>query len=400
MTFLYLDNNATTAVDPLVMAVMEQSYRDTPANPASQHQAGQQARQAIDTARHAIASTLGASLQDRQDQLLFTSGATESNNLAILGLAGLEPGKIVISSIEHPSLLGPAEHLRRSGWELELISVDANGIVNLNHAAELITPDTRLVSLMLGNHETGAIQPVSEIAEICQSAGVALHTDATQVVGKIPVDFNALQVDSLSFSAHKFHGPPGIGGLLIKQGLDLHPVFHGGFQQAAYRPGRESPALATGMRCALEIWSKNATQHENELAQCRDQFEQQLQERLPWVIILCQAGPRLPHTSNIAFPGIDRQALMMALDQGGLACSTGSACASGSSDPSPVLLAMGLEEEVVGGALRFSFGRFNKLQESSRAAEIVASTASRLRGSNPSEKRGSQSPQQGDKQLQ
>ncbi len=400
MTFLYLDNNATTAVDPLVMAAMEQSYRDTPANPASQHQAGQQARQAIDTARHAIASTLGASLQDRQDQLLFTSGATESNNLAILGLAGVEPGKIVISSIEHPSLLGPAEHLRRSGWKLELISVDSNGIANLNHAAELITPDTRLVSLMLGNHETGAIQPVTEIAMICQSAGVALHTDATQVVGKIPVDFNALQVDSLSFSAHKFHGPPGIGGLLIKQGLDLRPVFHGGFQQAAYRPGRESPALATGMQCALEIWSKNATQHENELAQCRDQFEQQLQEQLPWVIILGQAGPRLPHTSNIAFPGIDRQALMMALDQGGLACSTGSACASGSSDPSPVLLAMGLEEEVVGGALRFSFGRFNELQESSRAAEIVATTASRLRGPNPSEKRGSQSPQQGDKQLQ
>ena len=341
-----------------------------------------------------------ASLQDRQDRLLFTSGATESNNLAILGLAGVEPGKIVISSIEHPSLLGPAEHLRRSGWELELISVDSNGIVDLNHAAELITPGTRLVSLMLGNHETGAIQPVSEIAVICQSAGVPLHTDATQVVGKIPVDFNALQVDSLSFSAHKFHGPPGIGGLLMKQDLDLHPVFYGGFQQAAYRPGRESPALATGMWCALEICSKNATQHENELAQCRDQFEQQLQERLPWVIIICQAGPRLPHTSNIAFPGIDRQALMMALDQGGLACSTGSACASGSSDPSPVLLAMGLEDEVVGGALRFSFGRFNKLQESSRAAEIVATTASRLRGSNPSEKRGSQSPQQGDKQLQ
>ena len=302
MTFLYLDNNATTAVDPLVMAAMEQSYRDTPANPASQHQAGQRARQAIETARRAIASTLGASLQNQQEQLLFTSGATESNNLALLGLAGTNPGKIVLSSIEHPSVLGPAEHLRRCGWDLQLISVDSNGTINLNHAAELITSDTRLVSVMLGNHETGAIQPISEIATMCQSMGVPLHTDATQVVGKIPVDFNALQVDSLSFSAHKFHGPPGIGGLLLKHDLDLRPVFHGGFQQASYRPGRESPALATGMQHALKIWSEAAEENEKQLAGCRDQFERQLQQRLPWIMVLCQAGPRLPHTSNITFP--------------------------------------------------------------------------------------------------
>ena len=400
MTSLYLDNNATTSVDPLVMAAMQQYYRDTPANPASQHQAGQKARQAIETARHTIASTLGARLHDRQDQLVFTSGATESNNLAILGLSGSDPGKIVISSIEHPSLLGPAEHLRRGGWDLQLISVCPNGTINLDHAAELITPGTRLVSVMLGNHETGALQPIQEIVAMCQSAGAALHTDATQVVGKIPLDFHALQVDALSFSAHKFHGPPGIGGLLIKHDCALQPIFHGGFQQSSYRPGRESPALAGGMQSALEIWSQAAEEHEKQLASCRDSFEQLLEERLPWIRVNFRAGPRLPHTSNIAFPGLDRQALMMALDQAGLACSTGSACASGSSDPSPVLTAMGLKDTVINGALRFSFGRFNKPQESNQAVEIIAEAANRLRSSNPSGKMGSQPPQQAGKRLQ
>jgi cysteine desulfurase len=400
MPFIYLDNNATTPVDPLVLDAMLDCYQINSANPASQHQLGNQARRLLEDARDSIASTLGTNIRHGDgDLLVFTSGATESNNLALRGLAGPQPGKIVTSTIEHPSLLGPAEYLKRANWDWQQISVDSSGLIDLDQAATLITPDTQLVSVMLGNHETGALQPLKEISALCCSAGVPLHTDATQAVGKIPVDFHELGVDALSFSAHKFHGPAGIGGLLLKRGTNLHPLLYGGFQQLGLRPGREPVALAVGMQVALELWSQQAVKHEKALLDMRDRFESQLLERLPWVSITCQQSSRLPHVSNVAFPGLNRQTLMMALDQGGLACSTGSACASGSTDPSPVLRAMGLEESLVEGALRFSFGRHNQATESHLAADLVETTASRLRGTNPSEKTVSEPPQQPTKRL-
>ena len=400
MSSIYLDNNATTPVSPLVLEAMRDCYQQNPANPASQHQPGNQARRVLEDARTSIATILGADLGSVDgESLVFTSGATEANNLALKGLVGSQPGKIVASTIEHPSLLGPAEHLKQAGWDLQQISVDSLGVFDLDHAAELITPDTQLVSVMLGNHETGALQPVKEISALCRSAGVLLHTDATQAVGKIPVDFRKLGVDALSFSAHKFHGPTNIGGLLLKHDTVLRPLLYGGFQQLGLRPGSEPVALAVGMQTALDLWKQQAEKHEKALLEMRNIFESQLQEKLPWISITCQQGPRLPHVSNIAFPGLNRQTLMMALDLAGLACSTGSACASGSTDPSPVLRAMGLAEELIEGALRFSFGRHNQPAESRQAADLVELAASRLQSTNPPEKTAPEPPHQPAKQL-
>jgi cysteine desulfurase len=379
---------------------MQESYRLNPGNPASQHQLGNQARRELENARTSIATVLGADIQSADgESLVFTSGATEANNLAIKGLVGSQPGKIVTSAIEHPSLLDSANHLKQAGWDLQHVSVDSTGILDLDHAASCITPDTQLVSIMLGNHETGALQPVKEISALCRSADALLHTDATQAVGKIPVDFRDLGVDALTFSAHKFHGPASIGGLLLKHGTVLHPLFHGGLQQLAMRPGTESVALAVGMQVALNLCKQGAPSHEESVLGMRNLFEKMLQEKLPWISITSQGGPRLPHVSNIAFPGLNRQALMMALDLAGVACSTGSACASGSTDPSPVLQAMGLAEELVESALRFSFGRHNLPAECQLAANIVEASATHLKGTNPLEKTVSQPPQEAPKQL-
>jgi len=397
---IYFDNSATTPLDPRVLEAMQESYRAHPGNPASQHQVGNQARRQLERSRTAIATMLGADIQSAAgDSLVFTSGATESNNLVIKGLVGSQPGKIVTSTIEHPSLLGPANHLKQAGWELTQISVNTNGILDLDHAADCITPGTQLVSIMLGNHETGALQPLKEISALCRSAGVPLHTDATQAVGKIPVNFQDLGVDALSFSAHKFHGPTSIGGLLLKHGTVLRPLFHGGLQQLAMRPGTEPVALAVGMQTALEICTEPVSSKKESLQGMRDFFENEVQEKLPWISITCKNSPRLPHVSNISFPGLSRQAFMMALDLAGVACSTGSACASGSTDPSPVLQAMGLSEELVDGALRFSFGRHNQRDECQLAANILESSANHLKGTNPLEKTVSQPPHKAPKQL-
>jgi len=400
MPSIYLDNSATTPLDPLALEAMKDCYLQNPANPASQHQPGNQSRRVLESARTCIAAILGADLEAVDgESLIFTSGATEANNLALKGLVGSSPGKIITSTIEHPSLLGPAEHLKQAGWNLQKISVNSLGVLDLDHAANLITPDTQLVSVILGNHETGALQPLKEISAICRSVEVPLHTDATQAVGKIPINFQELGVDALSFSAHKFHGPDNIGGLLLKHGTILDPLFYGGFQQLGMRPGSEPVALAVGMQVALDAWKQAAVKHEKSLEEMRNLFESQLQERLPWISITCQQQTRLPHISNIAFPGLNRQALMIALDIAGVACSTGSACASGSTDPSPVLQAMGLSEALVEGALRFSFGRQNQTAETRQAADLVAAAASHLQSTNPSEKTASEPPQQPAKQL-
>lgn len=400
MSSIYLDNNATASLDPLALEAMRRCYQQCQANPASQHQAGQRARQQLEAARDSIALTLGANLQHHTaDSLIFTSGATESNNLALLGLVGSQPGKIVVSAIEHPSLFGPVQHLQRNGWEIQRIPVDPRGVIDLDCAAELITADTQLVSIMLGNHETGVLQPVQEISSLCCSAGVRLHTDATQVIGKLPVHFRDLQLHAMSFSAHKFHGPIGIGGLLLKHDAAIQPLHHGGLQQFGYRPGTESVALSVGMQTALETWSERPAEHAKELAQMRDSFEGLLEQKLPWITLIGREAPRTPNTSSVAFAGLNRQSLMMALDQAGLACSTGSACASGSTDPSPTLQAMGLDDTLIEGALRFSFSRYNEPTDSHQAVDFICSAANRLRGINPSGKMISESPQQATKRL-
>jgi cysteine desulfurase len=379
MTSLYLDYNATTPLSPGVAEAMRECDARGYLNPESQHQFGQLARRRLEVAREAVARRVGARCGSHQaDRVIFTSGGTEANNLALLGLAGETPGQVLVSAIEHPSVLGGAEHLERRGWMVERLPVTREGVVELDALRAALRPETRLVSVMLVNNETGVVQPVREIAEICAAVGVPVHTDAVQAMGKIPVDFAALGVTAMTLTAHKFYGPRGVGALVVKHAATLRPILFGGFQQAGVRPGTESVTLAVGLQAALEE-AAGVDVKAAELRGLRDRFEQRLREALPNLEIHGTGAERAPHTSNVAFLGVDRQVLAVALDLAGVACSTGSACASGSTDPSHVLVAMGLPEAHLRSSLRFSFGSPLSLAEVDLACERIAKTVKDLR---------------------
>ena len=286
---------------------------------------------------------------------------------------------MIVSSIEHPSVAEAAKQLAGAGWQVDWLPVDQHGVVDVAALEKLLTERTRLVSVMLGNNETGVLQPVTELTEICRQRNVAMHTDAVQAVGKIDVHFGSLGASALSFTAHKFHGPLGVGGLLLQPDAQLAPQTWGGFQQAGLRPGTESVALVAGMRAALELWHAEAATRQARMTELRDRFEQLVTAEIPDAVVVGKSANRLPHTSNIAFVGHDRQALVMAFDQAGIACSTGSACASGSSEPSPVLLAMGCPEEVIRGSIRFSLGAETEAAEITEAARRICLICKQLR---------------------
>jgi cysteine desulfurase len=358
---IYLDHNATTPTRPEVAEAMARCYADGYANPASQHRPGQRARHALEDAREAIAALVGADLAaSPPDRLVFTSGGTEANTLAVIGIArarsGGRPGRLLVSAIEHASVIEPAEHLMEQGWQLDTLGVTPDGAVRVDRLAGMITPETCLVSVMLGNHETGVLQPVSALVPLCRDAGVPLHTDAVQVIGKLPVDFRGLGVDAMTVAAHKFQGPLGIGALILRPGVPIEPLLFGGHQQEGVRPGTESVALAVGMRTALELWQREHEARARRLTALRERFESGLASGLADVVINGSGADRLPHTSSVAFPGLDAQVLLLALDTAGVACSVGSACSSGSTELSPTLRAMGLPHDIVTSALRFSLG--------------------------------------------
>lgn len=396
---IYLDHNATTPLLPEVADAMHEAARAGYANPASQHAAGRRARRVVEDARERIGEILGVNLATiGPDRLLFTSGGTEANNLALLGLVAAgdsartdgpatPAGHVLISAIEHPSIVGPGERLAAEGFDVERIPVDTNGHVQVDRLAELIRPTTRVVSIMLGNNETGVLQPIAEAAELCRSRGVPFHTDAAQAVGKVEIDFTALGVDALSAAAHKFHGPLGIGLLAVRRGVSLRPLLLGGFQQEGLRPGTESPVLVVGLLAALEAWERERGARTTRLAALRDLFELRLRTSCPQIKVHGADVPRLPQTSNVAFlqsphRGVNRQALLMALDQAGIACSTGSACASGSSRPSPTLEAMACSPAELESSLRFSIGTTTTEAEieaaTGRISTVVQELSSRL----------------------
>lgn len=371
MTRIYLDNNATSFMLPEVADAVWECFCQGLGNPASQHSLGRRARRVLDDAREAIGAILGAQLSGPQaDRLIFTSGGTEANNFALQGASG-RAGPLVVSGIEHPSVLQTADYLAQAGLACVRLPVDPDGRTLVDALRERLRTPVRLVSVMLANHETGVLQPVQELAAICRERAVWMHTDAVQAVGKIPLSFRQLGVDMLSFSAHKFHGPVGIGGLLVRHGVAPEPLLRGGFQQRGMRAGTEPVALIVGVQRALELWHRDARELSRRLARRRNRFEALLVEQLPDVAINGGHATRVPHTTNIAFGGADRQALLMALDLAGIACSTGSACASGSSEPSPVLRAMGVSEERVRSSLRFSFSRLNDDADVDQAVERI-----------------------------
>ena len=382
---IYLDHNATAPMLPAVAdAIREASLRYV-GNPESQHEAGRQARRALENARERIGEILGARTTGRNpDRIFFTSGGTEANNLALLGLLGagsnrnITPGHLVISAIEHPSVSEPASQLESQGWEVDRIGIDRNGVLLLDELANALRPETRLVSLMLGNNETGVMQPISEAAALCAKNGVLLHTDAVQVAGKLPVEFANWNLAMMSCAAHKFHGPRGVGVLVVRDDVAIQPTLFGGHQQADVRPGTESLALALGMCTALEAWQLESEQRVARMTELRDLLESTLLAEYSQAIVLGHDAPRLPNTLSISFVGLDRQALVMALDMAGVACSTGSACASGSSELSPSITAMALKNEVIEGSIRLSLGATTTKAEIEEAGRRILKVCKHL----------------------
>jgi cysteine desulfurase len=370
--FIYLDHAATTPLLPEVADAMVQAAREAYGNPFSQHAAGRRARQRLEDAREGLAQLLGADiLSAAPDRLVFTSGGTEANNLALRGLAGSRPCRVLVSALEHSSVHQTAVALRRAGYDVQFIPAARRGTIDLDALQQLLQTPTRLVSVMLANNETGVLQPLGEVLQLCRAHDALLHTDAVQAVGKLPLDFHRLQVDALTLAAHKFHGPRGIGGLLLRHGVKLEPLLFGGPQEAGLRPGTECVALAVGMHEALRLWHAQADAHAQHMAALRDALQAALCDGWPEAVVHGAESPRVPQTLSIALPPLDRQALVVALDRVGVACSSGSACASGSSEHSPALRAMGCPEALLDSSIRLSVGISTSLAEVEEAASRI-----------------------------
>ena len=381
MKRIYLDYNATTPICSAAINAMNECFAKGYLNPSSQHRSGQIARHVLEDDRDRMVRLLGARMGSSPDQLIFTSGGTEANNMALLGLVRPHRGPILISSVEHPSVLGAGEELRRRGFSVISIPANSDGIVSVDFIANQCESNAppQLISVMLANNETGVLQPLDAIAALCAKHQIRLHTDATQMLGKLPVSFQDLNVSAMSFAAHKFHGPIGIGGLLVRHGLAIRPLIFGGSQQLEKRPGTESVALVAGMAAALADCLQRQDQWISDISELRNLLQQQLLDTRLDVVINGHLAPRLPNTLNVAFPAIDRQALLLALDLVGVECSTGSACASGSSQPSSVLSAMGLSDQIISSSIRISLGSENTKADIDDAAERIIKCVNTLR---------------------
>jgi cysteine desulfurase len=380
---IYLDHHATTPLDPRVFEAMRPWFLDHFANAGSLHAAGRLAAEAVAAARHTIATALGCA----DDEIIFTSGATESCNLAIKGVAQrLERrGRHLVSvATEHPAVLDSLAALEGSGWDVTILPVDPHGFFDLHRLAEAIRSETVLVSVMLANNEVGTIAPLTEISAICRSRGVWLHSDATQAVGKRPVDVDALGVDLLSFSAHKLYGPKGIGALYLRRRgrpVRLRSQIDGGGQEAGLRSGTLAVPLIVGFAEAVRIAVREWNANDSRIESLRNRLWQRLTETIPEVTLngppLDDPDRRLVGNLNVAIAGIDAGGLLAQIEP--LAASTGSACSSTDPSPSPVLLALGHDEDRVRGSVRFGIGRFNTADEIDRAAALLAAGVERFR---------------------
>ncbi|MDD5544645.1 MAG: cysteine desulfurase family protein [Acidobacteriia bacterium] len=371
MKRIYLDNNATTPLLPEVREAMRPWLEEQFGNAASVHWYGQRARAAIDESRGAVARLIGAT----DHEIVFTSSGTEADNLAIRGVVEALRHKgnhVAVSSVEHPAVLQSCAVLERHGFQVTYVAVNSDGILDLDALKASLRPDTVLVSVMLANNETGVLQPVQKVSEIAKAKGILVHTDAVQAVGKIPVQVDTLGVDLLSLSAHKIHGPQGVGALYVRKGVEVEPLLVGGGQERKRRAGSENVAAVVGFGRAAEMAGRDLTAEFQRLASMRDEYESQLLKQVPSARINGGRSPRVPNTSNIGFPGIDGEALLMALDLEGVAASLGAACSSGTLEPSHVLKAMKVPDSILRGSLRFSLGRFNVSEEMSEAVAILS----------------------------
>lgn len=373
---LYFDNNATTPLDSRVREAMLPFLDESAGNPSSAHSAGRAARRAVETAREQVASLLGAATES----VIFTSGGTESINTALRGALAAQPHKrhIVTSAVEHSATKTLCEHFEREGCEVTWLGVGSGGFPSAEEFSAALRPDTAIASVLWANNETGVVFPIEEMARHANERRVVFHVDAVQAAGKIPVDLSHVPVHLLSISAHKFYGPMGAGALFVRSGMGLPPWLLGGGQENGRRSGTENVPGIVGMGCAAELARDAMDADAQRLSALRDAFEEGVRTRFPNARFHGDPSRRLPNTSNFALPGIEAKALLVVLDRLGIACSTGSACNSGSPDASHVLRAMGVDNDEAKSSLRFSFGRMNREEDAAAAVEILTEAARRI----------------------
>lgn len=375
---IYMDYNATTPVDPRVLEAMLPFIKEHYGNPSSQHKLGKVARDAVEKARAQVASLLGAS----PEEIVFTSGGSESNNTVLQGVARAYSGKprhIITAQCEHPSVLKPCHFLEAEGVEITFLPVDVKCRVDPEDVRKALRSHTILISIMHANNEVGTIQPISEIGKIAREAGVLFHTDAAQSVGKIPVSVKELGVDFLTMAGHKLYAPKGVGALYVKSGVELKPLIQGASQERGRRAGTESVPLIVGLGEACALAQAALEQEATRIRSLRDRLHQAMAEKFRKLVLNGHPEERLPNTLNVSFPGYLGASLLEELD--GVCASVGSACHEGSGEISPVLRAMGVPEEVAMGAVRFSLGRWSTQEEVDQVAEAIGLWArSRRRG--------------------
>ena len=380
--YIYADNAATTRMSDAAVAAMGPYFQEIYGNPSSLHSIGQRAAEALDDARGRIAACLGAQKQE----IYFTSGGSEADNQALLSAAaiGARRGKrhIISSACEHHAVLHTLDKLRRDGFEIELLPVGPVGTVTAQQVADAIRPDTCLVSLMYANNEIGSILPIGEIGAVCREKGVLFHTDAVQAAGHLPIDVAAQQIDMLSLSAHKFHGPRGVGVLYCKKGVLLTPLINGGAQERGKRAGTENLAGIAGMAAALEDACAHMDENAAKVAAMRDQLIAGL-SKIPHSVLNGDPVHRLPGNVHFCFEGIEGESLLLLLDEKGICASSGSACTSGSLDPSHVLLALGHTHEIAHGSLRLTLSADNTMEQMDTIVAAVTDVVDYLRNMSP-----------------
>jgi cysteine desulfurase len=382
---VYLDHNATTPVEPAVLEAMLPFLTSDYGNAASIHTFGQNARAAVENARDSVAALLGA----RPQEIVFTSGGTESDNHAIFGIASpsLTPSTsaphIITSTIEHEAVLNACQALEQQGAEVTYLPVDRDGRVDLGSVRRALRPETRLITIMHANNELGTLQPLEEIGEIAAEADVYFHSDAVQSAGKVPIDVRRMKLDLASISGHKLYAPKGIGALFIRGGTRLRQLLYGGHHQRGFRPGTENVPGIVGLGKAAELAMASLQEDAVRVSGLRDLLEHGLVSRVPQARVNGGGAPRTPNTTNLLFPGVEGEALVISLDLKGLACSTGAACSSGSVEPSHVLTAIGLPPEDARASLRFSLGRHTTAEDVAFALEAVPAAVQQLRELSP-----------------
>jgi len=384
---VYLDNSATTPVDSRVAAAMSRAVVETFGNASSVHGFGQQARAAIDRARREVAGLIGA----KQNEIVFTSGGTEANNLAVRGLCEAAAGHgrhVITSAIEHPSVAGVCNELEKRGWEVTRLPVYENGIVRVDDVEKALRSDTVLITIMLANNEIGTIQPISEIGsfireKVREKKNLWLHTDAVQAAGRLQLNVDELGCDLLTMSAHKLYAPKGIGALYVRRGVRLHGQNIGGHQERERRAGTENVPGIVAFGEAAKLAREELTQRSAHDRTLRDEFEAQVRSRIKDVVMNGDREQRLGHLSNISFRFIEGEGLLINLDLEGVAVSTGSACSSGTLEPSPVIHALGVNDELARGSIRFSFGKDNIEDDVDYAVGVLSHAVERLRALSP-----------------